>query len=205
MYQSWPQSLGVVAVVMCGIAAYICVYSAYLNLSLTRDTYYAQNRFADFEIMVDRAPETAVFKLENLPGIRQVRKRIVEDVNVDIDGVDEPRIGRIISMPAIHSPVINDVVMLQGRYFEAGEQRVAILSEHFARANDLDIGKRFQISVDNKKYSLKVIGVGASPEFVYMIPNVQALVPSPERFARRICGDSAGFEVGLQQHRRVGG
>ncbi len=182
MYQSWAQSLGVVAVVMCGIAAYICVYSAYLNLSLTRDTYYAQNRFADFEIMVERAPETAVFKLENLPGIRQVRKRIVEDVNVDIDGIEEPRIGRIISMPTLKTPVINDVVMLEGRYFEAGEQRVAILSEHFARANDLDMGERFQISVDNKKYSLKVIGVGASPEFVYMIPNVQALVPSPERF-----------------------
>jgi putative ABC transport system permease protein len=182
MYQSWPQSLGVIMVVLCGIAAYICVYSAYLNLSLTRDTYYAQNRFADFEIMVDRAPETAVFKLENLPGVRQVRKRIVEDVNVDIDGIDEPRIGRLISMPTRRTPVINDVVLLAGRYFEAGEQRVAVLSEHFAEANGLDLGDRFQISVDNKKYSLRVIGVGASPEYVYMIRNVQALIPSPERF-----------------------
>ena len=91
MLLSWPQSLGVIAVVMCGIAAYICVYSAYLNLSLTRDTYYSQNRFADFEIMVDRAPETAVYRLESIPGVRQVRKRIVEDVNVDVPGIDEPR------------------------------------------------------------------------------------------------------------------
>ncbi len=182
MFYAWPQSLGVIAVVMCGIAAYICVYSAYLNLSLTRDTYYTQNRFADFEIMVERAPETVIFKLENLPGVRQVRKRIVEEVNVDIDGVDEPRIGRLISMPSRHTPVINDVVMLQGRYFDTGEQQVAILSEHFARANGLEVGGRFQISVDNKKYSLRIVGIGASPEYVYMIPNVQALVPSPERF-----------------------
>jgi len=182
MFQSWPQSLGVIMVVLCGIAAYICIYSAYLNLSLTRDTYYAQNRFADFEILVERAPETAVYKLEGLPGVRQVRKRIVKDVNVDIDGVDEPRVGRLISMPARRAPVINDVVVLRGRYFEPGEQRVALLSEHFAAANGLDLGDRFQISVENKKYSLRIIGVGASPEYVYMIRNVQALIPSPEGF-----------------------
>ena len=182
MFRSWGQSLGVVMVVLCGIAAYICVFSAYLNLSLTRDTYYAQNRFADFEIRVDRAPETAVFKLERLPGVRKVRKRIVRDVNVDIAGVEEPRVGRLISMPARRRPVINDMVLLSGRYFEAGEQRVAVVSEKFAEANGLKLGDRFQISVDSKKYNLRVIGLGASPEYVYMIRNVQSLVPSPERF-----------------------
>jgi len=182
MRQQWPQSLGVIMVVLCGIAAYICVYSAYLNLSLTRDTYYAQNRFADFEIMVDRAPETAVFKLEAIEGVRQVRKRIVEEVNVDIEGIDEPRIGRVISMPERDTPVINDIVVLAGRYFDAGAQTETILSEDFATANGLEIGDRIHISVDNKKYSLRIVGIGASPEYVYMIRNVQALVPSPERF-----------------------
>lgn len=182
MILSWPQSLGVIAVVMCGIAAYICVYSAYLNLSLTRDTYYSQNRFADFEIMVDRAPETAVYRLESIPGVRQVRKRIVKDVNVDVPGIDEPRVGRIISMPLPRTPVINDIVVLSGRYFEPGAQSETILSEHFARANGLEIGERIQISVDNKKYSLRIIGIGASPEYIYMIRDVQSFVPSPDRF-----------------------
>lgn len=182
MLQQWPQSLGVVMVVLCGIAAYICIYSAYLNLSLTRDTYYAQNRFADFEIMVDRAPETAVFKIETIEGVRQVRRRLVEEVNVDVAGIDEPRIGRLISMPDRDVPVINDIVVLAGRYFSPGAQTETILSEDFAEANGLDIGDRVNISVKNKKYSLRIIGIGASPEYVYMIRNVQALVPSPERF-----------------------
>ena len=182
MLLQWPQSLGVIMVVLCGIAAYICIYSAYLNLSLTRDTYYAQNRFADFEIMVDRAPETAVFKLEAIKGVRQVRKRIVEEVNVDVEGIDEPRIGRLISMPDRDTPVINDIVVLAGRYFAPGAQTETILSEDFAEANGLEIGGRVSISVENKKYSLRIVGIGASPEYVYMIRNVQALVPSPERF-----------------------
>lgn len=182
MAQQWAQSLGVIMVVLCGIAAYICVYSAYLNLSLTRDTYYAQNRFADFEILVDRAPETAVFKVESIPGVRQARKRIVEEVNVDVAGVDEPRIGRLISMPDREGPVINDVVVLAGRYFSPGAQTETILSQDFADANGLGIGDRVDISVENKRYSLRIIGIGASPEYVYMIRNVQALVPSPERF-----------------------
>lgn len=182
MLLSWPQSLGVVAVVMCGIAAYICVFSSYLNLKLTRDTYYAQNRFADFEIMVDRAPETAIAKLKTIPGVSQVRKRIVKDVNVDVPGVEEPRVGRIVSMPLPRRPVINDVTLLAGRYFESDTQNETILSEHFARANGLEIGDRVNISVDNKKYSLRIVGIGASPEYVYMIRDLQSIVPTPERF-----------------------
>lgn len=182
MLISWPQSLGVVAVVTCGIAAYICVFSSYLNLKLTRDIYYSQNRFADFEIMVDRAPETAVAKLKSIPGVSQVRKRIVKDVNVDVPGIEEPRVGRLISMPLPRRPVINDITLLAGRYFESGTQTETILSDHFAKANGLEIGENIDISVDNKKYSLRIVGIGASPEYVYMIRDLQSFVPTPERF-----------------------
>lgn len=182
MRRQWAQTLAVVAVVACGIAAYICVYSAYLNLGLTRDTYYAQNRLADFEIMVERVPETALYKLATMDGVRKVRGRIVEDVNVDIDDVDEPRIGRMISMPNPRRPVINDIVIMEGRYFSEGAQDEVILSDRFATENNLKPGDRFQISVDNKKYSLRVVGLALSPEYVYMIRNIQELFPNPEKF-----------------------
>lgn len=180
--RSWAQSLAVTMVVLCGIASYICVYSAYLNLGLTRDTYYIQNRFADFEIYLDRAPYSAVFKIEEIPGVRQARARIVRDVNVDIGGVDEPRVGRLISMPNPREPVLNDLVLLSGRYFDAGAQDQVILSDRFAKENRLALGDRIQVSVESKKYSLRIVGYGLSPEYVYMIRNVQELIPSPERF-----------------------
>jgi putative ABC transport system permease protein len=179
---NWGQSLAVAAVVLCGIASYIAVYSAYLNLMLTRDTYYQQYRFADFEIMVERAPATAVFKLEDLPGVRQARGRIIGEVNVDIPGIEEPRMGRIVSMPVPRQPVLNDIVIRRGRYFEPGAQDEVILSERFALANQVDVGDRIEASIDNRKYSLRIVGLALSPEYVYMIRNVQELVPAPERF-----------------------
>jgi putative ABC transport system permease protein len=178
----WGQSLAVVAVVLCGIASYIAVYSAYLNLQLTRDTYYRQYRFADFEIQLERAPETAALKLEEIPGVRKVRGRIVRDVSVDVPNVDEARVGRLISMPIPRRPVINDIVLRAGRYFEPGAQNEVILSERFAQENDLQVGDTIGISIEQKKYSLNIIGLGLSPEYVYVIRNVQELIPSPDRF-----------------------
>ena len=100
IWRARGQAIAVAAVILCGIACYVSLASAHQNLLLTRNSYYAQYRFADFEIALEQAPLTAGFKLETLPGVRQVRGRIVKDINIDIKGIDEPRTGRIISMPA---------------------------------------------------------------------------------------------------------
>ena len=76
LWKTRGQALAIAAVIMGGAAAYIAVNSVHRNLSLTRDTYYAQYRFADFEIMLERAPQTSIFKLETIPGVRNVRGRI---------------------------------------------------------------------------------------------------------------------------------
>lgn len=176
------QSLAVVMVVACGIACYICMNTTYLNLKLTRDTYYAEHRLADFEIMLERAPNSALFKVEEIPGVRQARGRMVEDVSVDIQGISEARIGRIISMPSPRRPVMNDLQVLAGRYFEPGAQDEVILSQKFAESNALAIGDRIEATIKQKKHSLRIIGLGLSPEYVYMIRNAQEMLPAPEKF-----------------------
>ena len=182
LFQQWGQSLAIIAVVACGVAAYICLYSCYLNLKLTRDTYYFQERYAHFEIMVDRAPDTAVFRVEQMPGVRRAQGRIVQDVTVDIEGINEPRTGRIISMPVPHHDVLNDIVLDQGNYFAPGAQDEVIVSDRFALANNLELGDRIDVNIESKQYNLRIIGLAMSPEFVYMIRNIQELIPAPERF-----------------------
>jgi putative ABC transport system permease protein len=182
LLENWGQALAVVAVVASGIACYVCIHSAYFNLRLTRDTYYAKHRLADFEIVLDRAPEGAVFEVEAMPGVRRARARIVQEVSVDVDGLDEPRSGRLISMPVPRREVINDIVVTQGRYFDGASTNEVIVSERFATSNGLKVGDWLQVSIERKKYPLKIIGFGLSPEYVYMIRNVQELFPAPERF-----------------------
>jgi putative ABC transport system permease protein len=182
MWRTRGQTLAVISVVLCGTACLICLASAHRNLLLTRDTYYADYRLADFEIRVERAPLTTLFKLETIPGVRQVRGRIVEEVNLDIPDVSEPRTGRIVSMPDKQETVLNDVLLTKGRWFSDGAAPEVVLSEDFAGANNLTVGDRFEASINNKKYNLKIVGLGLSPEYVYIIRNIQEMVPAPERF-----------------------
>ena len=176
------QAIAVTMVVLCGTACYICLASLHQNLMLTRDTYYAQNRFADFEIMVERVPLTALFKLEDIPGVRQIRGRIVEEVKLEIPGNDNSIMGRIVSMPDTQRNVLNNVVLKSGRYFEGGERNEVIVSDRFAEANALDVGDIIRATLNGRQHSLRIVGLGLSPEYVYVIRNMQELVPSPERF-----------------------
>lgn len=180
--EHWAQVLAIVAVVVCGTACFIALNSAMKNLRLTRDSYFEQYRLADFEIMLERAPRTSVFKIENIPGVREAQARIVQDVKAEMAGVDEARILRLISMPDTERPVINDIHMVRGRYFADSSQEEVILSERFAEANELTIGDRVTITLNNKKHSLRVVGHALTPEYVWMIRNAQELIPSPERF-----------------------
>ena len=176
------QVAAVVAVMVCGIACYICMSSLHLNLLLTRDTYYADYRFADFEIQLERAPRSSLFKLEEIPGVRQIRGRIVEEVKIELDGEPKAKFGRMVSIPDTEGNILNNIVVSSGRYFEPGAQNEVIVSKQFADANELTLGDTIRATVDGKKHSLKIIGTGQSPEYVYIIRNVQELVPSPERF-----------------------
>jgi putative ABC transport system permease protein len=183
LLKSRGQVLAVAAVVMCGTACYIALASCHRNLLLTRDSYYAENRFADFEISLERAPETVLFKIQEIPGVRQVRGRIVEEVKLElVDAEDEGKTGRIVSMPDRRGSVINNVVVTQGRYFEPGAVNEVILSEKFAEANELGVGETIRATIDGRKHTLKIVGLGASPEYVYVIRGLASMVPEPDRF-----------------------
>lgn len=176
------QAIAVIMVITCGTASYICMGSAYRNLLLTRDAYYAEYRFADFEIHAERVPLTALFKIETLPGVRRVQGRIVQDINLDMEHQDGPRVGRLVSLPDRREPTLNDICLVSGRYFDKAALTEAIVSDAFAQANTLRLGDRIRAVINNRKYALRVVGTALSPEYVYMIRNVQEMIPSPERF-----------------------
>lgn len=180
--RSRGQAAAVAAVMLCGIASQITFAGAHRNLLLTRDSYYATYRLADFFIMLERAPESAVFRIEQLPGVRDARGRIVQDVSLDVPGFKESRTGRLISMPDTPRPVINDLVLLSGRYFDPEALNETILSDAFAKANNLAPGDLFRANINNRKYTLRVVGTALSPEYVYLIRGPEEMVPNPERF-----------------------
>ncbi|MFP4191488.1 MAG: FtsX-like permease family protein [Candidatus Hydrogenedentota bacterium] len=182
MLRNWGQALAVTTVMLCGVAMYISMGSAFENLRVTQESYYAEYRFSDFFVSAERVSLTAVRRLETIPGVREVRGRVVQDVNLTMEDSDQPRTGRLISMPDRRDPVLNDVHLVRGRYFDEGSPNQTILSKQFAEANDIEVGDTVSVLVENRRHNIHVVGVGMSPEYVYMIPGLQSLYPIPERF-----------------------
>ncbi|KPL12294.1 hypothetical protein AMJ85_01215 [candidate division BRC1 bacterium SM23_51] len=177
------QAVAVTAVILCGIAGYICVSSAYRNLRLTRDAYYREYRFADFWILLERAPKSAVYKTGAIAGVTRTRGRIIQDVNLDLEDSDDPKIGRIVSMPDKPRQVLNDIHLVSGRYFSSDALDEVIVSDRFAKANGLGAGDRLRATINNKKETLRIVGTALSPEYVYQIRNTQEFLPNDSGFA----------------------
>lgn len=176
------QTLAVSAVIMCGVACLIAFTTAHRNLVLTKGAYYAENSFADFEIMLERAPNTVLFKLEEIPGVRRVRGRVVEEAKLDLGNGRQARTGRLVSMPRRAGPVINNVVVTEGRYFEQSSDNEVIVSSDFAEKNELRLGETLDVTVNGRRHTLRIVGFGKSPEYIYIIRSIQDMIPSPERF-----------------------
>ncbi|MBN2372438.1 FtsX-like permease family protein [bacterium] len=183
MLKARGQVIAVCAVIMCGIAGYSSVLSAFRNLKLTRDTYYKEYRFADFTIMMEKAPVSAVLKVRDISGVAVAQGRIVKDVNLDIPGSDVPKIGRIISLPGMRQGLVNSIYLASGRYFSEAAMDEVIVNDSFLKKNGLRIGDRIHVLINNKRQSLRIIGTALSPEYVYMVRNSQEFIPGPERFA----------------------
>lgn len=182
IWRARGQSFAIAMLVCCGTSEYVGVASTQRNLQVTRDEYYANCRMADFFISLARAPRAVADELRAIPGVRNVQGRIVKDVNLGILGYEESRTGRIISLPDVRAPVINDIVLITGRYFERRSTSEVILSHAFATANKLKIGDTITASINNRQHTLHIVGTGMSPEYVYMIRSAQELIPNPERF-----------------------
>ncbi|MBI4517452.1 MAG: FtsX-like permease family protein [Deltaproteobacteria bacterium] len=163
------QLIAIAVVVMCGVATVVTTRTAYDSLLSSRAIYYAQYRFADIFAHLKRAPEALAATLATIPGVAAVQTRIVFEVTLDVPGLDEPATGRLVSIPARQTAVLNDLYLRRGRYLEAGRRNEVLVSEAFAQANHLQVGDALGAVLNGHWQALRIAGVVLSPEYVYEI------------------------------------
>jgi putative ABC transport system permease protein len=131
------QVLAIALVVAGGVALFVLMLGTLQSLEVTRDAYYDRYRFADVFAQVKRAPQALTGRISEIPGVQAVQTRIVADVTLDIAGMMEPAIGRLISLPEHDAPSLNALALRQGRAIAPGRPFEAIASEAFAEAHGL--------------------------------------------------------------------
>ncbi|MBI1314626.1 FtsX-like permease family protein [bacterium] len=184
------QVVAICLVIACGIATFVMSLSTLASLQETREVYYERYRFPHLFVSLKRAPETLRQRLEEIPGVRAVELRIVSEVTLDMPSMDEPAVGRLISIPETHRPRLCNLHLRAGRYVEAGRDDEVIVSEAFADAHELKPGDSVTAILNGRLQTLRIVGVALSPEYVFQIRGGEML-PDDRRFGVFWMGETA--------------
>ncbi len=176
----WAQTLAIAVVLGCGIMVLVGATATQATLEQTKAAYYERHRFADVFAAMTRAPAAVVGAAAQIDGVAQAEGRIGFNAVLDIDGMQEPAIGRVISLPA-NGPALNLPVLRRGRLPAPERPHEVALSEPFAETNNLIPGSRFRGVLNGQLREMEVVGWVLSPEFIYAMPP-GAIMPDDRRF-----------------------
>lgn len=201
LWEMKGQALAIAAVVASGVTMYVTYLSNFDSLRTTQSAYYERFRFADVFAQCKRAPLRLGDRIRAIPGVARADLRVVADVTLDVRGFDEPATGRLISIPDVGRPGLNDVFLRSGRWIDPGRPDEVIASEAFALAHGLGPGDEVSALINGRRRDLRIVGLGLSPEYVYIIPPGE-LIPDDHRFGifwmeRRALGAAFDMEGGF--------
>ena len=116
-------------------------------------------------------------------------------------GLQEPALGRLVSIPERGQPILNDLYIRRGRYVEPGQRDEVLVSEAFADANRLDVGMTIGAVINGRWERLRIVGIALSPEYVYEIRGAEVF-PDNKRFgvfwmSRKALGPAFNMEGGF--------
>ena len=181
LYGMLTQAGAIAVVIAAGVATFVMSLSTLASLSQTKDTYYDRYRFAHVFSHLKRAPNTLATRIGSLPGVGQVRTRIVVDVTIDVPGMSEPAVGRLISIPERRRPIVNDIHLRRGRYIDPIRDGEVLVSEPFAEAHNLTEGDTVTAIINGRHQQLEIVGIVLSPEYIIQI-QTGGLLPDNRRF-----------------------
>lgn len=175
------QAFAIVLVVASGIALFVGMAATSRALTLSKQRYYADNRFTDVWSRLSRAPDSIVTRLAAIPDVAAVEGRLVAQGVLDLPGVAEPATGLFISIPAMSGHRLNDLYIRRGRHVESGNPDEVLVNESFAEKNGIGPGDVVRAVIAGHQVVLQIVGVALSPEFLMSVPP-GGLVPDERRF-----------------------
>lgn len=171
-----------IALVVCsGISVLISSISTYQSLAQAQHQFYSDYHFADVFASLKRAPLYMQKRIGEIPGVSRVETRIVEDVIIDLPWLQEPAIGRFISVPDSKPSDLNQLFLRKGRLLNSGRTNEVLVNEGFAEANSVKPGDQIYALLNGHRQLLRIVGIVLSPEYVYAIRG-EDLLPDNRHF-----------------------
>ncbi len=175
------QVVAIAVVIACGVAMLVMCLTTLKSLENSQLTYYDRYRFAEVFALLKRAPESLKDRIQEVEGVARVQTRVVEGVVLDIEGMSEPAVGRLISIPETGEPVLNSLHLRSGRWVEVGRPGEVIVNEVFAENHGFKPGDKLRAVLNGSMEELRIVGIAMSPEYIIQMPEA-ALLPDDKRF-----------------------
>lgn len=175
------QLLAIAAVVAAGSGLFLGMRTTMRSLQSAQADYYARERFAHVFATCKRAPEHVAERLRAIPGVQDLQTRVVADVTLDVPGMTDAAIGRLVSLPDRGRPKVNDIRLRSGRMPRPGPVAEVVANEVFVEAHDLPLGSELGAVINGHWQVLRIVGVALAPEFVYSL-GPGSVFPDDRRF-----------------------
>lgn len=189
------QIIAIALVVACGIASFVAMRAMYQALLRSQTDYYTRYQFADIFVELKRGPLYEAERIAKIPGLAKVETRVVTDVTLDVPGLLEPAVGRLIGLSAAPTQQLNSLCLRRGRLPDIASAEV-VASEAFANANHIEPGGEIPAVINGRWQRLIVVGIAISPEYIYEIRGGGSIFPDNKHFGV-LWMDSDALETAL--------
>ncbi len=167
----------VVATLFLGVALFVATYDAYRNLDASYRELYSRLHFAD--LTVTGGP-TAELAARARAGGASATIRTVADTPFQVAG--SKLLGRVVGMPAGGQPAVNRVRVLSGTYLRPSQSRGVLVEQHMASHFHLGVGDTIRVRGSGGWVNADVVGVVASPEYLWPSRSRQDILTAPGSF-----------------------
>ena len=178
--QSKSQFIAVLVIIITGISVFTAMNMVAINMQSSIDLYYSQNSFPHFFIETAGFPENETDKIKSIPGVKNASGRITLEGRMLTDDPNE-RVNLRIKSTSSSSDSLCTNTLMEGT-LELKAIKDVLIIDQFARAREIKPKDKITIQVGGVQYTLDVVGIVANPENVYMMENVQSLIPDSKTF-----------------------
>jgi putative ABC transport system permease protein len=186
LHSTLAQSVALIVIVMLGVASFAATVAAYRDLNTSYNHTYNDLLFADVTFAIQTAPQSIVDEVRDVEGVDEVFGRLVIDTGLELpernNEIPDPIRARLIGLSAPERAGVNNVLVMEGRYFNSADESAILLDTHFAEYFDLGPGDTVSPILNGKRVDFLVVGVVASPEYLMVSPSRQEIIPSPRSF-----------------------
>ncbi len=196
------QFLSVAVVIALGVGMFNASFDAYLNLTGSYEHMYRETGFAHVTAVGGPADEIRAAG-DQVDEVRSSTTRTVADVPF------RPReghtmIGRVVGMPVSGHAPVNDIVITEGGTLDPAVPDGVVVEQHMAGHFDLGVGDTLSVSTPDGWTEVEVLGVAASPEYLWpaksrqevlVLPDDFGVIFAPEPFVASLAADAQRSEV----------